>query len=170
MLGLFCFAVIWLSYCKSYRFLLYIHISVCLSVHKRDIPHFFHYMTITRVKPLVHPELIMALQQSPNITKGNWVAHKFQLQTAISRKRKKVPEIRWRQNSRLFEGVHPLFYESGLVSLFHPISASFSQKKNTFSRCSRGYSWALSGQNMPPERFSMEEKKINRPPIIWLAE
>ena len=55
----------------------------------------------TGVKPLVYPELIMTLHQNPNITKGNWVAHKFQLQMAISQKRKEVPEISWRQNSCL---------------------------------------------------------------------
>ena len=46
-------------------------------------------------------------------------------QIAISRKRKKLPEIRWCQNSCIVEGFHPLFHESDVAPLFHPLSALF---------------------------------------------
>ena len=32
----------------------------------------------------------------------------------------------------MIKGFHLLFHGSGLAPLFHPLSASFSQKKNTF--------------------------------------
>lgn len=38
---------------------------------------------------------------------GKSLAQEFQLQTAITSKRKKISDIRWCQNSRLFEGFHP---------------------------------------------------------------
>ena len=59
-----------------------------------------------------------------------WTPGNFQM--AVSRKRKKLPELRWAQNSRLVEGFHPLFHESGVAPLFHPLSASFSQKRHFF--------------------------------------
>ena len=55
---------------------------------------------------------------------------------AVSQKRKKLLEIRWSQNSRIVQGFHPLFHESDLAPLFHPLSASFL-KETTFSGCSR---------------------------------
>ena len=40
--------------------------------------------------------------------------------------------MRWCQISCLIEGFHLLFHESGLAPLFHPLSASFSQKNHFF--------------------------------------
>jgi len=51
---------------------------------------------------------------------------------AVSRKQKKLPKIRWCQNSRIVEGFHPLFHESDLAPLFHPLSALFL-KETAFS-------------------------------------
>ena len=62
----------------------------------------------------------------------NSVKQQFQLQTAISRKRNEISYILWCQNSSLVEGFHLLFHESGLAPLFHPLSASFSQKTHFF--------------------------------------
>ena len=53
--------------------------------------------------------------------------------------------MRWCQNSRIVEGVHPLFRESDLVPLFHPLSATFL-KESTFLGCSR---WAKLGHFGP---------------------
>ena len=69
----------------------------------------------------------------------------FFFQTAVSRKRNEILEMRWCQNSRIVEGVHPLFRESDLVPLFHPLSASFL-KESTFLGCSR---WAKLGHFGP---------------------
>ena len=51
---------------------------------------------------------------------------------AVSRKRKKLPKIRWCQNSRIVEGFHPLFYESDLAPLSHPLSALFFEGNRLF--------------------------------------
>ena len=51
-------------------------------------------------------------------------------QIAISRKRKKIPQIRWCQNAPLGQGFHPLFHESDLAPLFHPLSALFRPSFN----------------------------------------
>ena len=49
-------------------------------------------------------------------------------------------------------------------TLFRPLSV----KETTFSRCSRGHSWALSGQNMPPGTFSMREKNLLGAPYFGM--
>ena len=67
-----------------------------------------------------------------NSTLRNLLQHKFQLQTAISRKRNDESYIRWCQNSSLVEGFHLLFHESGVAPLFHPLSDSFGQKNHFF--------------------------------------
>ena len=66
-------------------------------------------------------------------------------QTAVSRERNELDQIRWRQNARNEQGFHPLFHESDLAQLFHPLSASFL-KESTFSGCSR---WAKVGHYGP---------------------
>ena len=60
----------------------------------------------------------------------------------------------------MIEGFHLLFHESGLAPLFHPLSASFSQKKNTFSGCSRCPPLSLSCQNMPPRPVGLASRNF----------
>ena len=82
----------------------------------------------------------------------------FFFQTAVTSKRKKLPQIRWCQNSRIVEGFHPLFHESDLAPLFHPLSASFV-KEGTFSGCSRWAKVGHFGPNMPPGTLSIMQKR-----------
>ena len=98
----------------------------------------------------------------------------FFFQTAVSRKRNKILEMRWCQNSRIVEGVHPLFRESDLVPLFHPLSATFL-KESTFLGCSR---WAKLGHFGPkhapgtlfdgPKKILSGEAQLNvSPDKVW---
>ena len=67
---------------------------------------------------------------------------------------------RWCQNSRMIEGFHLLFHESGLAPLFHPLSASFSQKKTLF-RGVPGCSQLLSSIRIcPRDRFPSRKKNL----------
>ena len=76
-----------------------------------------------------------------------WTLRNFQM--AVSRKRNNEFYIRWCQNSRLVQGFHPLFHESDVTPLFHPLSASFL-KETTLSGCSTVHNFSQNGQNMPP--------------------
>ena len=79
---------------------------------------------------------------------------------AVSRKRNIEFYIRWCQNSRLVQGFHPLFHESDVTPLFHPLSASFL-KETTLSGCSTVHNFSQNGQNMPPgTTLHVGEKKI----------
>ena len=74
-------------------------------------------------------------------------------ETAVTSKRKKLLEIRWYQNSRIVEGFHPLFHESDLAPLFHPLSALFRPSFN-FDDPVRGQNFVpfvtKSGLDVPP--------------------
>ena len=79
---------------------------------------------------------------------------------AVSRKRNNEFYIRWCQNSRLVQGFHPLFHESDVTPLFHPLSASFL-KETTLSGCSTVQNFSENGQNMPPgTTFHVGKKKL----------
>merc|ERR1711888_386120 len=110
----------------------------------------------------------MGFQQNHAFTKGFFFIPALFVQTAVTSKQKKLPQIRWCQNSRIVEGFHPLFHESDLVPLFHPLSASFV-KEGTFSGCSR---WAKVGhfgpKHAPGTLFHHGEKNLlgRRPSIV----
>ena len=98
----------------------------------------------------------MALDQNLNLTMQNSVEQQFQLQTAISRKRNDEFQIRWCQNSSIFEGFHLLFHESGVAPRFHPLSALF----RPFSGCSRCGPLRLFGpEHAPGTTFHVGKKK-----------
>ena len=81
-----------------------------------------------------------------------WALGNFQM--AVSRKWKKLLEIRWSQNSRIVQGFHPLFHESDLAPLFHPLSASFL-KEPLFRGVPDFRKFQKMGQNMPLGPLSM---------------
>ena len=99
----------------------------------------------------------------------NSFEQQFQLQTAISRKRSDEFYIRWCQNSSLVEGFHLLFHESGVASLFHPLSASFGQKNHFFGVFQVVLGDPLWSEYAPGPVFHVEEKKFTRPPILCEA-
>ena len=72
----------------------------------------------------------------------------------------------WCQNSHLIEGFHILFHESGLLPLFHPLSASFSQKSHFFGVFQVSPSVSLWSEYAPGTSLQVEEKKITRRPIL----
>ena len=103
----------------------------------------------------------MARQQKPICTITDKFIPALFFQTAVSRKRNEILEMRWCQNSRIVEGVHPLFRESDLVPLFHPLSATFL-KESTFLGCSR---WAKLGhfgpKHAPGTLFDGPQKELS---------
>ena len=92
----------------------------------------------------------------------NSVEQQFQLQTAISRKRNDESYIRWCQNSSLVKGFHLLFHESGVASLFHPLSASFGQKNHFFGVFQVCPAVSLWSEYAPGTTFHVGEKKFTR--------
>ena len=91
-----------------------------------------------------------------------WTSGNFQM--AVSRKRNKLPEIRWSQYSRIVQGFHPLFHESDLAPLFHPLSASFL-KETTLSGCSRCHNLSQNGSEYAPGTpFHVGKKKFTGHP------
>ena len=113
---------------------------------------------ITAVKLHFNVEVKSSIQLIIEFTIWNliWTPENFQMD--VSRKRKKLPEIRWCQNSRIVEGFHPLFHESDLAPLFHPLSA-LSLKETAFSRCSRCHNLSQNGSEYAPGTFLHEGKK-----------
>ena len=83
-------------------------------------------------------------------------------------------EICWGQISRLVRGFHPLFLESDLAPLCHPLSATFI-KTNSISGCFR---WAKVGnfgpKHVPGTPFHQGKNKwfreaqlIVSPSVLW---
>ena len=73
--------------------------------------------------------------------------------------------IRRCQNSRLVEGFHPLFHESGVAPLFHPLSASFSQKNHFFGVFQVSVTVCLLSEYAPGSSWHVGKKKSIAPPI-----
>ena len=85
--------------------------------------------------------------------------HNFQ-----TKKRYRISE-----NSRLFEGFHPLFHESVLTSLFHPLSGSFSRKSDKKGVPCVAHCGSVA-QNMPLGPPDQEkEKKITATSLLLLV-
>ena len=83
-------------------------------------------------------------------------------------------EICWGQISRLVRGFHPLFLESDLAPLCHPLSATFI-KTNSISGCFR---WAKVGKFDPKHvpgtpfhqgknKWFREAQLIVSPSVLW---
>ena len=102
----------------------------------------------TSLTPLVSVIEIFNLT-GHKIYKGNLIWTPWNFQMAVSRRRNKIFKIRWCQNSRIVQAFHPLFHESDVTPLFHPLSASFL-KETTLSGCSTVHNFSQNGQNMPP--------------------
>ena len=66
----------------------------------------------------------------------------------------------------MIEGFHLLFHESGLAPLFHPLSASFSQKNHFFGVFQVSPAVTLWLEYAPGTALQVEEKKITRRPIL----
>ena len=79
---------------------------------------------------------------------------------------KKILDICWCQNSHLFEGFHPLFHESGVAPLFHPLSASFSQKRHFFGVFQVSVTECLLSVYAPGTPWNVGENKFTRRPIL----
>ena len=66
----------------------------------------------------------------------------------------------------MIEGFHLLFHESGLAPLFHPLSASFSQKNHFFGVFQVCPTVPLLSEYAPGSSLQVGKKKIARPPIL----
>ena len=66
----------------------------------------------------------------------------------------------------MIEGFHLLFHERGLPPLFHPLSASFSQKNHFFGVFQVYPAVPLLSEYAPKTTLQVEEKKIARRPIL----
>ena len=66
----------------------------------------------------------------------------------------------------MIEGFHLLFHESGPAPLFHPLSASFSQKNHFFEVFQAAPNCPLWSEYAPGTALQVE-KKFTRPPITW---
>ena len=67
----------------------------------------------------------------------------------------KISDIRWCQNSRLFEGFHPLSHESVLTSLFRALSVRKVTKKGVPGAAQCG----SMAQNIPLGPLYTEKKE-----------
>ena len=66
----------------------------------------------------------------------------------------------------MIEGFHLLFHESGLAPLFHPLSASFSQKNHFFRVFQVSVTVSLWSEYAPGTALQVEEKKSLGPPYF----
>ena len=66
----------------------------------------------------------------------------------------------------MIKGFHLLFHESGLAPLFHPLSASFSQKNHFFGVFQVYPAVPLLSEYAPKTTLQVEEKKFARRPIL----
>ena len=65
----------------------------------------------------------------------------------------------------MIEGFHLLFHESGLAPLFHPLSASFSQKNHFFGVFQVSPGVSLLPEYAPGTSLQVGKKKSIAPPI-----
>ena len=72
---------------------------------------------------------------------------------------KKILNIRWCQNSRLFEGFHPLFHESVVAQLFLPFLAYMGPFLVIFLVLGVGAQGGSLAQNMPLGPLETGEQK-----------
>ena len=68
----------------------------------------------------------------------------------------------------MIEGFHLLFHESGLAPLFHPLSASFSQKNHFFGVFQVYPAVPLLSEYAPGTSLQVGKKKLLGAPYFWM--